>query len=61
MTVAKLSSNGPMNVANDGGWHGFGGEDHCDDYGAVPGQLRTSVCRGLARRRGRPRCGVAAA
>ena len=26
------------------GWHGFGGEDRCDDYGAVPDSPE-SVCR----------------
>ena len=44
------------------GWHGFGGEDRCDDYGgAVPDSPERRCVGGFARRRGRPRCGVAVA
>ena len=43
------------------GWHGFGGEDSCDDYGAVPDSPERRCVGGFARRRGCPRCGVAVA
>ena len=52
----------PVRMRSSGsGWYGFGSEDRCDDYGAVPDSPERRWVGGFACRRGlgRPRCGVA--
>ena len=66
LASAMLRACMPVRMRSSGsGWYGFGSEDRCDDYSAVPDWTvpNVGVSAVFARRRGlgRPRCGVAVA